>query len=131
MLPLLLAKFGSKLWMGVGVLVLLGSAYGYYRWSAAEMGRLRSDLILVQKQADDLVVAKRQLEQDVQAIKAAQDVVNVELSRSREAAAVLSRTMRASLGRLKAKAKSDPHAVEAQINNDQASTLRALEDITR
>jgi hypothetical protein len=131
----MLALFASPLIrdaiLGLLLAAMLAGAYGYYRWSQAELTVLRDHVVLVQQQADSLLVAKTKLDADIAVIKAAQDGAGMAIARARTQAARDSRAIRAGQPVLPPGAPSDPRDLQTRLNADQAATLQILEALSQ
>jgi len=131
----MLALFASPIFRDAVIALLIAAMIGsgvlYYKYSQAEMLALRTQVVQVQHQADDLAAAKTALENSIAQITVAQNVANKSLMKAQTDAAQAMLAAHNAQIALKTSAKSDPRALENQINTNQAATLKALTDLSQ
>ncbi len=129
LLPLISGFLGKTKWYlvaAVALLVIIGGAWVYWRWSRAEIAALKDQVAVVQKQADDLVVANQQMQADMAALKAAQDLANRQITDAQtkrdQAVKVIGQMKLKNIG------MEHPRQLEQQINTQWSNILKNFED---
>jgi len=131
MFAFLISPVGRDLTIFVIILGMLAGAYAYYNWSKNQIATLTANIAKVQQQSDDLATAKAALEADIASNKAAQDAANAAITAAQNTADQAKRAIQAAQTQLKSQAKTNPRALEKQINADQAAQYKALEALTQ
>ena len=131
MLAILGTSIGRDALIGLLLLILIGGAFGYYKYSQAEMSTLTANYQIVQQQANALKITNDILNSQVMAIKSAQDAANKQILDANTKAQKQRQAIRNQIKSQVQQAKTNPRALEIQINNDQAAQIKTLEDLSK
>jgi len=131
MLAFITSPIGRDCAIFLLILLILGGLYAYWQWSQSQIATLTANLATVQAQANDLAAAKAALETQVAQIAKDQDTANQSITKAETAAAAAQKALRAAQAQLAASAKTNPRALEKQINQTQAQQFQDLQALSQ
>lgn len=131
MLAFLGTSIGRDVIIGLLLLIFIGGAYSYYMWSQAEMSSLKANYQIVEQQANDLKMANDVLNNQIASIKTAQDAANKSILEANTKASAAEQAIRSAIKAQVQQAKTNPRALEIQINADTEKALKTLSDLSQ